>query len=54
MAKVHRDNIMKNIDLNYPKYNFKKNVGYGTKEHYKVIKSNGITSYHRKTFKLLK
>ena len=54
MAKVYRDNIMKNIDLNYPKYNFKKNVGYGTKEHYKVIKSNGITSYHRKTFKLLK
>ena len=45
---------MHGLGLIYPKYNFKKNVGYGTKEHYKIIKSYGITNYHRKTFKLFK
>ena len=54
IAKVHRDSLMNGIGLIYPKYNFKKNVGYGTKEHYKIIRSYGITNYHRKTFKLFK
>ena len=54
IAKVYRDNLMNGIGLIYPKYNFKKNVGYGTKEHYKIINSYGITDYHRKTFKLFK
>ena len=54
IAKVHRDSLMHGLGLIYPKYNFKKNVGYGTKEHYKIIKSYGITDYHRKTFKLFK
>ena len=54
IAKVHRDSLMHGLGLIYPKYNFKKNVGYGTKEHYKIIDSYGITDYHRKTFKLFK
>ena len=54
IAKVHRDSLMHGLGLIYPKYNFKKNVGYGTKEHYRIIKSYGITNYHRKTFKLFK
>ena len=54
IAKVHRDSLMHGLGLIYPKYNFKKNVGYGTKEHYKIIKSYGITNYHRKSFKLFK
>ena len=54
IAKVHRDSLMHGLGLIYPKYNFKKNVGYGTKEHYKIIRSYGITNYHRKTFKLFK
>jgi ribonuclease HII len=54
IAKEYRDAFMNKVDLIYPKYNFKNNVGYGTKEHYKIIKSDGITNYHRKTFKLLK
>ncbi len=36
----------------YPEYNFKNNVGYGTKEHYNAIQSNGISIYHRKSFNL--
>lgn len=54
VAKEYRDDLMNKIGLIYPKYNFKKNVGYGTKEHYRIIRSYGTTSYHRKTFKLLK
>jgi ribonuclease HII len=54
IAKQSRDKIMEEIGLIYPKYNFKNNAGYGTKEHYKIIESNGITSYHRKSFRLFK
>ena len=45
---------MEEIGNKYPKYNFKKNAGYGTKEHYKSIDSNGLTEFHRKSFKLFK
>ena len=54
IAKQYRDNIMKEIGIIYPKYNFKNNSGYGTKEHYNVIESNGLTKYHRKSFKLFR
>jgi len=54
IAKQHRDNIMKEIGIIYPKYNFKNNSGYGTKEHYKIIELNGLTKYHRKSFKLFR
>jgi ribonuclease HII len=52
LAKTERDRYMKIIDLEYPVYNWKKNKGYGTAEHYLKIKENGITEYHRKTFRL--
>jgi ribonuclease HII len=45
---------MREIGIIYPKYNFKNNAGYGTNEHYKIIESNGLTKYHRKSFKLYK
>ena len=54
VAKQYRDKLMEEIGNKYPKYNFKKNVGYGTKEHYKSIDSNGLTEFHRKSFKLFK
>lgn len=53
LAKTYRDDFMKKIHLEYPVYNWKKNKGYPTKEHRKVIQEIGITKYHRKTFKLL-
>jgi ribonuclease HII len=31
-------------------YGFAKHKGYGTKEHIDIIKKNGITTIHRKTF----
>ena len=53
LAKTYRDDYMEKIHLEYPAYNWKKNKGYPTKEHRKVIQEIGITEYHRKTFKLL-
>jgi len=54
MAKVYRDKILRSLDTEFPKYNFKKNAGYGTKEHYDAIKEFGISPHHRTSFKLYK
>lgn len=54
MAKVYRDKILKSLDKKFPKYNFKNNAGYGTKEHYDAIKEFGISPHHRTSFKLYK
>jgi len=54
IAKQYRDKLMEEIGNKYPKYNFKNNAGYGTKEHYKSIEANGLTEFHRKSFKLFK
>ena len=48
LAKVTRDNLMKEYDKVYPEYGFASNKGYGTKAHYEGIKKAGITEIHRK------
>lgn len=50
IAKVTRDNMMKEYALEYPHYAFESNKGYGTKAHYQGINEHGITPIHRKTF----
>lgn len=50
VAKVARDQLMKDISLSYPVYGFQQNMGYGTKEHIEAIQKYGITPYHRKSF----
>jgi len=51
IAKVTRDKYMNEIDKLYPKYGFKKNKGYPTKEHIYAIHKLGPTPHHRLTFK---
>ena len=51
IAKVRRDDFMKEIDKKYPIYNFAKNKGYGTAHHLNALKDSGYTSFHRKSFK---
>jgi len=53
LAKTYRDDIMKELDLNFPDYHWKKNKGYPTKEHRKAIAKFGASIHHRKTFQLL-
>lgn len=50
IAKVTRDRIMRQWDEVYPIYGFAKHKGYGTAEHIKAIRENGICQLHRKTF----
>jgi len=50
LAKVSRDNLMERLEKKYSGYLIFKNKGYGTKEHLSLIKENGITNLHRKSF----
>ena len=50
VAKVFRDNLMKRLEKKYSGYLIFKNKGYGTKEHFSIIKEKGITNLHRKSF----
>ena len=50
LAKVKRDNMMEEFDKKYPGYDFAKNKGYGTKNHYKGLEENGPCPIHRISF----
>ncbi|WP_350344925.1 ribonuclease HII [Proteinivorax tanatarense] len=54
LAKVYRDNYMREMDKLYPEYGFIQNKGYPTKEHLTAIKDHGLTPIHRVTFKGVK
>ena len=51
IAKVYRDDLMKEFAETYPGYGFEKHAGYGTKAHFEAIKLHGACSIHRKTFR---
>lgn len=51
IAKVTRDKYMNDLDIKYPLYNFKNNVGYGTKNHIEALKKYGPCPEHRKSYK---
>ena len=53
LAKTYRDNLMKELDLQFPDYHWKNNKGYPTKQHRKAIAEIGANKHHRKTFQLL-
>ena len=53
LAKVHRDKIMEDLHLNFPKYDWINNKGYGTSKHRLAIRNYGITKHHRKSFNLI-
>lgn len=50
IAKVYRDNLMKDFHEVYPFYGFDQNAGYGTKVHSEGLAAHGICPIHRKTF----
>jgi len=54
LAKVYRDQLMYEMDQQYPMYDYKKNKGYPTKEHIEAVKKYGITPYYRKTYAPIK
>lgn len=50
IAKVSRDKLLIELDRQYPQYNWRKNKGYGTREHIDAIKKYGMCEIHRKSF----
>ena len=54
IAKVARDNYMKEVAGKFPGYGFEKNVGYGTAMHLRAIQENGICQEHRRSFEPIK
>ncbi len=52
LAKTHRDEMMMQLDQEYPAYDWKQNKAYPTKAHKKAIGEHGTTPHHRMTFKM--
>lgn len=50
IAKVTRDDIMNELDKEFPMYDFKNNKGYGTKKHMLALERYGITKHHRMSY----
>jgi ribonuclease HII len=50
VAKVTRDRYMIRMNSVFPNYGFAQHKGYGTKQHYKAIKKNGVCDLHRTTW----
>jgi len=53
LAKTYRDEIMEQLDLEFPEYQWKKNKAYPTKAHREAIAQYGTTPHHRLSFRLL-
>jgi len=51
LAKVYRDRIMFSYHKKYPRYDFDRNKGYGTRQHLAALKQYGPCPIHRLTFK---
>ena len=50
LAKVSRDDLMLEMEKEYPGYGFEIHKGYGTKAHYEAILAKGPSPIHRMTF----
>ena len=53
LAKTYRDAHMNTLHKKYPHYQWIQNKGYGTRLHREAIRDNGISIFHRKSFRLL-
>ena len=50
IAKVKRDNHMRDLDTEHPQYHWADNKGYGTQKHREAILELGFTYHHRRSF----
>lgn len=54
VAKVTRDELMKEYDQQFPGYDFATNAGYGTAKHLEGLTKLGVTPIHRTSFEPVK
>ena len=50
VAKVHRDHLMRELDLLHPQYGLASHKGYATPEHRRALNQHGPTPLHRRSF----
>lgn len=50
LAKVERDQTMRELHRTHPQYGFDRNKGYPTREHLRALREHGVLEVHRKTF----
>jgi len=50
VAKVYRDNLMRQLDQLHPQYGLASHKGYATPEHRRALKEHGPCPLHRATF----
>lgn len=50
IAKVERDHLMEQLDLEHPGYGFASNKGYGSEAHIHALRTLGLSTVHRKSF----
>ena len=50
VAKVHRDRLMQELDIEFPGYGFARHKGYGTREHLDALLRLGPSNVHRQSF----
>jgi ribonuclease HII len=54
LAKVTRDRLMRKYHQKFPKFNFQRHKGYGTKLHQSCLQKYGICKIHRQSYKPIK
>jgi ribonuclease HII len=52
LAKTERDALMRELDERHPGYGLGKHKGYGTQAHRSAMKRLGLSSIHRKSFRV--
>jgi ribonuclease HII len=50
LAKVHRDALMRDLDLLHPQYGLASHKGYGTPAHRRALAEHGPCPLHRRSF----
>tara|TARA_R110002050_G_scaffold847_6_gene6026 strand:+ start:14875 stop:15558 length:684 start_codon:yes stop_codon:yes gene_type:complete len=50
IAKVTRDQFIKDLAEKFPEYGWDKNAGYGTQKHRDALNNQGVTDFHRKGY----
>jgi len=54
VAKVTRDDLMREMHKKYPEYGFDENKGYGSRKHLEALQKYGPCAIHRKSFEPVK
>ena len=54
LAKVARDQEMRELDVRYPGYGFARHKGYPTREHLACLERLGASAVHRRSFRTVR